>query len=99
MHMYTHMYYCLFVCVCVIVLLNAHRAVAETQAEANPSQRTPSSLQRLNTTLLMQNLSIDTDGDLKVIVTRAERIKPKICLDVLDPQEAAAKVIAEFETF
>ena len=78
------------------------KTAAEQQASAmgdHSLQLAASSLPRMNTTLLMQNLSINTEGDLRVIVTKAERIRPMTCLDVLDPQEPAAKVLAEFDTF
>ena len=62
------------------------------------SAASASSTSRLNTSLLMQNLSIESDGDLRVIVIKAERIRPKTCLDVLEPLEAAAQVLQQFET-
>ena len=55
-------------------------------------------LPQLNTSLLMQNLSIDADGDLRVIVIKVEKISPNTCLDVLEPLEAAAQVLQQFET-
>eukprot|EP00731_Ephydatia_muelleri_P018833 Em0011g873a len=53
---------------------------------------------RLNVSSLMQNLSIESDGDLRVIVIKAEKIRPKTCLDVLEQLEAAAQVLQQFET-
>ena len=92
-------------CVWLLVILCViHRAAAENQTSSAGDHGTNtlipgSSLQRLNTTTLMQSLSINTDGDLRIIVTRAERIRPNTCMDVLDPNEAASKVLEEFATF
>lgn len=55
---------------------------------------------KINQASLQQDLSIDTAGDLYVILSFAEKIRPKTYLDVLgDPQSNELAIIKEFQNF
>ena len=55
---------------------------------------------KVNKHALMQNLSIDSYGDLLVVLAFAEKIRPRTYMDVLgDPHLNDLAMIKEFETF
>ena len=55
---------------------------------------------KVNKAALMQNLSIDSYGDLLVVLAFAEKIRPRTYMDVLgDPHLKDLAMIKEFETF
>ena len=55
---------------------------------------------KVNKVALMQNLSIDSYGDLLVVLAFAEKIRPRTYMDVLgDPHLNDLAMIKEFETF
>lgn len=55
---------------------------------------------KINQVSLQQDLSIDSVGDLHVILAFAEKIRPKTYLDVLgDPQLNDLAMIKEFQNF
>ena len=55
---------------------------------------------RINQACLQQDLSIETAGDLYVILGFAEKIRPMTRIDVLgDPQLSDLAMIHEFQNF
>ena len=53
---------------------------------------------RVNRDTLQQDLSLESDGDLHVVLAFAEKIRPNTYIDVLgDPQLHSEAVIREFE--
>lgn len=55
---------------------------------------------KINQASLQQDLSIDSVGDLYVILSFAEKIRPRTYLDVLgDPQLNDLAMIKEFQNF
>lgn len=55
---------------------------------------------KINQASLQQDLSIDTAGDLYVVLAFTEKIRPKTYLDVLgDPQLNDLAMIREFQNF
>ena len=55
---------------------------------------------KVNAATLQLDLSIDSTGDLFVIMAAAEKNRPNTYLDILgDPQLQAEAVLKEFETF
>ena len=55
---------------------------------------------KINQASLQQDLSIDSAGDLYIILAFAEKIRPKTYLDVLgDPQLNDLAMIKEFQNF
>lgn len=54
----------------------------------------------MNLLTLQQDLSIESTGDLYLVLAFAEKIRANSYLDVLgDPQQQAEAVLKEFETF
>ena len=53
---------------------------------------------RVNRDTLQQDLSLESDGDLHVVLAFAEKIRPNTYIDVLgDPQLHSEAAIREFE--